>query len=267
MSFLHRYLAAVQSFTGVAPGAVAAGRVNGERAELPQTVFFPGVGWLTGLLACTVFALLGLALPDGPYAPLVAAVGCTAATIWFTRGLHEKALARSVDRLCLAAAGTVEAGHAPGAPLGVDGTLTLGLALAGKLSLLAVLAGQSPAAVLAGLLAAQVVSRFWPLVIARTLAPRDDMAGRPSHLLTHSLPHRELGLAFLWCLPPLAMAWWAEGWLFALLGLTASGASAWAARRLLQRKLRSVDGMALEGAQQVGEIGFYLGAAIALTLG
>lgn len=267
MSFLHRYLAAVQSFTGVSLDPVTSGRAEVARNALPQAVLFPGVGWLTGLLACTVFALLGLVLPDGAYAPLVAAVGCTAATLCFTRGHHEKALALSADRLCLSTADRPQAGGLPGAPLGIDGVLTLGLALAAKLSLLAVLAGQSPPAVLAALLAAQVVSRFWPLVFARAHAHRDDIAGRPTHPLSHSLTHRELGLAFLWCVPPLAIAWWGDSGLFALLSLAASGASVWAARRLLHRKRQPVDGMALEAAQQVGEIGFYLGAAIALALG
>src|SRR4030095_11051840 len=100
VSFLRQYLIAVQSFTRM-PVTGALAQWAGFSPELlrASAAHFPGVGWLAGLLACTVFAVLGLALPDSPYAPVVAAVGCTIATVWLTGGSHEKGLAAVADGL------------------------------------------------------------------------------------------------------------------------------------------------------------------------
>ncbi|MDQ9348336.1 adenosylcobinamide-GDP ribazoletransferase, partial [Escherichia coli] len=53
---------------------------------------FPGVGWLAAALAALVYGALLLALGPGPFAPAVAAVLSTAATVLMTGGFHEDGL-------------------------------------------------------------------------------------------------------------------------------------------------------------------------------
>ena len=226
---------------------------------------FPGVGWLAGLLACTAFALLGLALPDGPYAPLVAAVGCMAATAWLTGGSHEDSLAAVADGLGGSATRLEALDIMKDPRLGSRGALALGLALIAKVSLLAVLAAHSPAAVLAALLAAHVLSRFWPLVLIRTMPYIGDAtAGKP---LADRIDLRALGIAAAWCVLPLAVAVLAQGAAFALIAVIFSGLALLWMQRWFMRRLEGFTSDCMGAAQQVCEIAFYLGAAIALGVG
>lgn len=268
MSFLHQYLETIQAFTRIParPGALSPADA-GANLPLAHAIHFPGVGWVAGLLACTVFALLGLALPDSPYAPLAAAVGCTIATLWLTGAAHEKALARKADQLGIGKDANTGMIARPSGQAGLDGGLVLGLTLAGKLALLAVLAAQSPAAVLAALLAAQTISRFWPLLLPRHLPLMSASSTAPAHPLEVRMGHRALGLAALWCLPPLAIAAWAGGVPFTLLGVLLSGLALWGVQAFLRRRLKGYDGESLDASQQVCELAFYLGAAIGLGLG
>jgi adenosylcobinamide-GDP ribazoletransferase len=73
-----------------------------------------------------------------------------------------------------------------------------------------------------------------------------------------------LGIALLWCAPPLGFVAWAQGPAFLLM---AAGASALALAwmwRLFARRLQGFTGDCLGATQQVCEIAFYLGAACAL---
>ena len=246
MSFLRQYLIAVQFFTRM-PVTGALAQWAGFSPDLlrASAAHFPGVGWLAGLLACTVFAVLGLALPDSPYAPVVAAIGCTIATVWLTGGSHEKGLAAVADGLGGSAVRLDAIEIMKDSRLGSYGGLALALVLLAKVSLLAVLAAQSPPAVLAALLGAHVLSRFWPLVLVRTLPHIGDAntaAGKP---LADRIDSRTLGIAGAWCVLPLAAA---------LLGM----------RRLFMRRLDGFTGDCLGAAQQVCEIAFYFGAAVTL---
>ena len=265
MSFLRQYLIAVQFFTRM-PVTGALAQWAGFSPDLlrASAAHFPGVGWLAGLLACTVFAVLGLALPDSPYAPFVAAVGCTIATVWLTGGSHEKGLAAVADGLG-GSAGRLEAIEImKDSRLGAYGGLALALALLAKVSLLAVLAAQSPAAVLAALLGAHVLSRFWPLVLVRTLPYVGDANAATGKPLADRIDSRALGIAGAWCVLPLAVALLAQGVAFAIMAIAFSGLALLGMRRLFMRRLAGFTGDCLGAAQQVCEIAFYLGAAVTL---
>ncbi|NPC57984.1 adenosylcobinamide-GDP ribazoletransferase [Caenimonas soli] len=267
MSFLRQYLIALQFFTRM-PVAGALAQWTGFSPDVlrASAAHFPGVGWLVGLLACTVFALLGLALPDSPFAPLVAGVGCTIATIWLTGGSHEDGLAAVADGLG-GSAGRLEALEImKDSRLGTYGGLALATALLAKVSLLAVLAAHSPTAVLAALLGAHVVSRFWPLVLVRTMTYIGEATAANGKPLADRIDSRALGIAGAWCVLPLAVALLVQGLAFAMIALLFSGLVLLWMRRLFVRRLEGFNGDCLGAAQQACELAFYLGAAVALRV-
>ena len=249
MSFLRHYLTAIQRFT-LLPITGALGKWVDFSPE-PQrgmACHLPGVGWLAGLVACTAFALTGLALPSSPYAPLAAAVACTIATVLLTGAIHEEALTDFVQ--------VASASH---------GTVALVLALLFKIALLAVLAGQSPAAVLAGLLAGHVVSRFWPLVLMRRRTDAGDEGTAHSHDFAERVDGRSLAVAAGWCILPLLVAFLVEPPAFAITGVVLSGLAWLGMRQLLAHRSARFNPDCVGATQQVCEIAFYLGAAVGLA--
>ncbi|HSV36289.1 MAG TPA: adenosylcobinamide-GDP ribazoletransferase [Ramlibacter sp.] len=268
MSFLRHYLIAVQFFTRMpVTGALAQWAGFSPDMLRASAAHFPGVGLLVGLVACVSFALLGLALPDSPYAPLAAAVGCTIATVLLTGGFHEDGLADVADGL----GGSEQRERAleimKDSRLGSYGTLALVLGLLAKVSLLAVMAAQSPAGVLAALFAAHVVSRFWPLLLIRTLPYVGDPASTKSKPLAERIDTPALAIAGAWCIVPLAVALLVEGPAFVIAALLLSGGGLWWMRQMFRQRLQGFTGDCLGATQQVCEVAFYLGAAIGLGLG
>lgn len=219
------------------PDAAALPSASGP-AALAQV---PGVGWLVGMVACLVFALVSVLLRGNPWSPAVAAVFSTLATVMLTGALHEGALFRTADRLDAAQPG------ASGSALGVIASLLL---IAGKLALLAALAAASEIAVMSALFAAHVVSRYLPLVVAHRLAPA-------------TLEPRALGLSALWCLVPLLLMVPAGGAAFLGTAMLFSVAAAFAMLHYVRRRRAPFDDGVFGAVQQVCEAGFYLGAAIA----
>jgi adenosylcobinamide-GDP ribazoletransferase len=266
VSFLRQYLFAVQSFTRVPVTGPLAQWVGTDPALLrASAAHFPGVGWLVGFVACASFALLGLALPDNLYSPLVAAVGCIMATVLVTGGQPESSLARAADGLGGAtAARSIEI--MKDSHVGSFGALALALTLLAKVSLLAALAAISPVAVLAALLAAHVVSRFWPLMLARAMPYLGERlsAHKP---LAHRVEPRGFGIAGAWCIVALVIALFAQGPGFAIVGLLFSGVALLGLRRLFARRLNGFTDECLGAAQQACEVAFYLGAAIGARVG
>lgn len=213
MQLLRQYVSTLRRFTRVK--AAAPGGAD------PGTMHLPGVGWLVGLLACATFALLSLLLHRGPETPLAAAVGSTIATILLTGAAGENAFGR------------------------MYGTLALVLAILAKVSLVAVLAGQSEAGVLAALFAAHTLSRF------------------AAHAMPEPVEGRQMLVAAAWCVPPLLLAMFARGPMFVALGMTVTVAAWWTLKRLLFREPKPDADDALGVTQLACEIAFYLGAAIA----
>ncbi len=249
MKYLSSYLAAVHHFTGL-PIAAGLKHSTGLDGELPaaRAEHYPGVGWLVGLAACVVFAIFGVALYASPVTPLVAALACLAATMAITRTLHEQAWATVFDE------------GKPGLP--TRPILALVMGVFARIALLAVLAAHSPGAVLAALFAGHVISRFWPLVMQRTLA--GSAAEDHSHLASNPIDNRALGIAAAWCVLPIGLAIWAQGAPFAVAGVLISGLAMLGLREWLTRKGLGLMQTSLFASQLACEIGFYVGAAIGL---
>jgi adenosylcobinamide-GDP ribazoletransferase len=273
VNFMRHYIAAVHSFTRVpVTGALAQWiGASGPEDVRASAAHFPGVGWLVGIVACAAFALVGLLLPGSPFAPLAAAVGCTVATLILTGGAHEIGLARVADAL----GGPSKAARAleimADSRIGAFGVLALVLALLAKVSLLAVLAAQSPVAVLVALLAGHVVSRFWPLLLGRGLPGMPGLTylgdvvptGKP---LAEPITSQALGIAGAWSAVALALAWAAQGAGFAILPVIAGGLALLWMQRMLARRLQGFTHESLGATQQLGEIAFYFGAAIGVQV-
>jgi adenosylcobinamide-GDP ribazoletransferase len=112
--------------------------------------------------------------------------------------------------------------------------------------------------------AAHVTSRFMPLLVIRSLPHVGDTASSKSKPLADSIGTLGLLAGLLWCLPALVLAgWWAPGlpWLPAVLGALVGTAWMW---RLLRQRLQGFTGDGLGATQQLSELLFYLGLALAL---
>jgi adenosylcobinamide-GDP ribazoletransferase len=265
VSFLRQYLVAVRFFTRMpVSGDWAQGVVLTPELLRASAAHFPGVGWLVGLLACVAFALVEVVLPAAPYVPLAAAVACTMVTVLLTGAFHEDGLAH----LAYGLGATVDADESielmNDSRIGSHGALALLLVISGKITLLAVLAAQSPSAVLAALLAGHVVSRFWPLVVMHKLACVDEP--NTANNLDVAVDVKALGVAAAWCIAPLGVALLVQGPALPILGLLFSGAALFSMHALLSRRLKgfTVDGVG--ATQQVCELAFYFGAAVGLAI-
>jgi adenosylcobinamide-GDP ribazoletransferase len=237
--FARHFAVALESATRVrATGAYAPAPEAQDDALQASTAHVPGVGWLVGIAACLVFALVSLALRGNPYGPLVAAIACTMATAALTRAMHETALFRFAEGT--ASPSTAATGY---------GALTLWLALAAKLALLAALASASEAGVVTALFAGHVVSRFALVVTHWAGSPHGEA--------------RSLQVGALWCVVPLALMVPARGAAFMVLAVLGAGVACFAALRFCRGRPDAPAGERPGVVQQVAEIGFYLGAAIA----
>jgi adenosylcobinamide-GDP ribazoletransferase len=263
--FIRHFLLALQFFTRVPVTGRLADWVGFSPAMLrASAAHFPGVGWIVGGLAAGVFCGALLVLPALPAAPWVAALLSTVFGVLLTGAFHEDGLADLADGL----------GGSPNRERALDimkdsrigsyGAIALVLALLGKIALLALLAQGSAMLAALALLAAHVTSRLMPLFIIRTLPHVGDTATSKSKPLADSLGNGGLLAGLLWW--ALAMAGvvvWSPGvhWLWAVLGSVLGLGWMW---RLLNRRLQGFTGDGLGATQQVCELLFYLGLALAL---
>ncbi len=265
MGFIRHYLIAVQFFTRLPVTGKLAGWVGYSPQMLrASAAHFPGVGWLVAMLACAVYAFTAFALPAGGFTPLAAAVISTIATVLVTGAFHEDGLADTADGLGGSAGRERALEIMKDSRIGAYGALALVLAVLAKVSLLAVLGSQSMAAAVTALLAGHVLSRFWPLLLILALPHVGDTATSKSKPLAERIETGALGIALGWCVIPLAIAVLAMGWLFVLCGALLSAAALLWMARVLQRRLQGFTGDCLGAAQQLCEIAFYFGAALAL---
>jgi adenosylcobinamide-GDP ribazoletransferase len=267
VNFLRHYLIALRFFTRV-PVTGTLAQWAGFTPDMlrASAAHFPGVGWLVGIVGCVAFALLGLALPEGDFTPLAAAVGSTIATVLLTGGSHESGVAHTADGLGSGAAPERALAILRDSRLGAFGAMALALALLAKVSLLAVLAAHSPVAVLTAVLVAHVLSRFWPLLLVHSMPGLRTDDAFDSGPLAERLGSADLAIAAAWCVVALAIAGFAQGMVFVVAGLAASALALLWLGRALARGLKALPVHALGAAQQVGEIAFYLGAAVALAV-
>lgn len=268
MNFLRHYLLALQFFTCIPVTGRLAQWVGFNPAMLrASAAHFPGVGWLVGVLAALAFVALRLLLPDVDGAALVAAVVSTVSTVLLTGALHEDGLSDVADGL----GGAHERARAlaimKDSRVGAFGVLALLLTLLLKVALLVMLDSldQSLALVGAGLLAAHVSSRLWPLLLIRLLPHVGDAERSKSRPLAGQISTRSLLVATVWLLLALALVQWLIDDVFWLWPLLASGLAFVAMWRLFARRLQGFTGDCLGATQQVCELAFYFGLVLAVA--
>ncbi|MDP1953833.1 MAG: adenosylcobinamide-GDP ribazoletransferase [Polaromonas sp.] len=279
--FLRHYLLAVQFFTRIPVTGRLAAWVGYSPAMLRAcAAHFPGIGWLVGAVAAGVYCLLLALLPTTGFAPMVAAVLSTVATVLLTGGFHEDGLADVTDGL----GGSSDRDRAldimKDSRVGAFGAMALVLALLAKVALLGLLgsaestltgAEDAPAdlpfdgwLVATALFAAHVVSRTLPLLLIRVLPHVGDAAGSKSKPLADQITSPSLGAAFLWCFVALALASYALPAMNLVAACSFSVMALLWMGRLFTRRLQGFTGDCLGATQQVCEIAFYLGLAVTL---
>ena len=279
IQLIREYLLAVQFFTRIPITGRLADWV-GYSPELlrASAAHFPGIGVLVGALAAALFALLLAVLPDSAFAPLLAAVLSTVATVLLTGGFHEDGLADVADGL----GGSYERERAleimKDSRVGAFGAMALVLALLGKVALLALLGSVEnvPADgeevlfrssfVGAAIWSAHVVSRFLPLIVIRLLPHMGDTASSKSKPLADQISRGSLMIAFVWCFAALALATLALDAIHLIVACSFAGLALLWMVRLFKRRLQGFTGDCLGATQQVCEVAFYLGLAVTVNI-
>lgn len=269
MQALRHYLLAVQFFTRIPITGRLAHWIGFSPALLrAASGHFPGVGWMVAAVALLTYAALQWALAWSLWASAVAAVGSTIATVLLTGGFHEDGLADVADGLGGSAPAAQALDIMKDSRIGAYGSMALVLALLAKCALLALLGGHSLGAALAALGGAHVLSRLWPLaLVVRYLPHVGDTARSKSKPLADQISGRSLATALCWTALPLGCVAQMQGGLFLGAALGASALAAWRMQALFARRLGGFTGDCLGATQQVGEIAFYLGAALTLGVG
>ena len=221
---------------------------------------YPAVGLLVGGFGAMVLWAAG----HWWTAP-IAVVLSMAATVWLTGAFHEDGLADTCDGLGGAVSRERSLAIMKDSRIGSYGAIALVLALITKVLLLGLLvqaAGAQQAAW--ALFAAHVSSRLMPLFVIRTLPHVGDTAQSKSKPLAESISTAGLLAGLAWWAAAMALVgWMAPGmpWLPAVMGALVGLAWMW---RLLQRRLQGFSGDGLGATQQLSELLFYLGLALAL---
>jgi adenosylcobinamide-GDP ribazoletransferase len=167
--------------------------------------------------------------------------------------------------------------------VGAFGAIAVVLAILSKVALLALLGAVGALWMCLALMAAHVVSRTWPLLVIRWLPHVGDDAGSKSKPLADQISLGSLLLAVAWCVGALALSSWvaasvlsgtdmqtlAMAQLLPVLKVLACGGMASALTfvyllRMFARRLQGFTGDCLGTTQQLCEIAFYLGCALAL---
>ena len=268
MQALRHYLLAIQFFSRIpVTGRLAAWVGWSPEMQRASAAHLPGVGWLVGLWAAALLALALWLFSGSPWTPLLAALISTAGTLWLTGGFHEDGLADVADGL----GGFVPAERAleimKDSRLGSYGVITLVMTLMTKVALLAAVVdkvtpfwGPVPAAILA--VAMHVLSRFTPLVLMRVL-PHVGLAAssKTLHVAGKQLGWCGLITGALWCLPVVALLWWAgTGWLMLKIAIACT-VTTWLLQRWLRNRLGGMTGDCLGACQQLNELAVLLAIA------
>ena len=275
--FIREFLLAVQFFTRIPITGKLAEWVGFSPAMLrASAAHFPGVGVLVGAVAAAVYALLAALLPDTTYAPLVVAVLSTVITVLMTGGFHEDGLADVADGL----GGSYDKARAleimKDSRVGAFGAMALVLALLTKVAIVALLGtvdgvpeglDEAPFKawyVCSALFAGHVVSRTLPLLLVYWLPHVGDAAASKSKPLADQISLNSLLIAFLWCFTALAFILYAQAATDLIVACSLAFIALLWMHRLFKRRLQGFTGDCLGATQQVCEIAFYLGLAIAL---
>lgn len=261
---LRHFLLAVQYFTRIPLPRRVTDWMGYDPAWLrASTGWMPLVGLIVGGWSALVWLAAWAWLPAQPATAWICAGLAMAASLWMTGAFHEDGLADTADAL----GGHVSRQRAleimKDSRIGSYGAVALVMALGLKGSLLALLAQQWGAQAAGVLAAAHVVSRCMPLITIRLLPhvgetdrskskPVSESINTPTLLTGFVLGTALLGL-FWWGLP--ALPWWAG-----LPGAACGWCWVW---WLLRQRLGGFTGDGLGATQQLAELGFYLGMALA----
>ena len=283
MTALRHFLLALQFFTRIPVTGRLAVWVGFSPAMLrASAAYFPAVGVVIGGLVVALSATLMHNLPTA-YAPWVAAALGTAWSVWLTGAFHEDGLADVADGL----GGSYDRERAliimKDSRVGAFGAIAVVLALLSKVALVALLGAVGMLWMCFALMAGHVVSRTWPLLIIRWLPHVGDDAGSKSKPLADQISLASLILALLWCATTLALISWVAASVLSgidgqtlttapvlpVLKVLACGGLASALifvylLRLFERRLQGFTGDCLGTTQQLCEIAFYFGCAMAL---
>ncbi len=266
MQSLRHFLLALQFFTRIPVTGRLAAWVGYSPAMLNAAAgHFPGVGWVVGGVGAAVLwgalQLWGAA----PLGALVAAGLSTAATAWLTGAFHEDGLADTFDGLGGSASRERALEIMKDSRIGSYGTVTLVLALALKLALLALLAQRGVAQAAAALLAAHVLSRAAPLAVMCALPYVSDAAQAKSKPLAEAVSRASLVTALLWSIPALVLVDQSLSAMKLISALVLWGAALAAMLHLLRRRLQGFTGDTLGATQQLCELARYLGLSLSLS--
>jgi adenosylcobinamide-GDP ribazoletransferase len=262
MHGVRHFLLALQFFTRVpVTGRLAAWVGFSPTMLRASAAHFPGVGWLVGVVGAGVFLLAQSGLP-GVAGALAAAVLSTIATVWLTGAFHEDGLADVVDGL----GGSADRARAlqimKDSRIGAFGALALVLALALKIALLAVLAGQGAMSAATALMGAHVLSRLAPLFLIRWLPyVGDEGAASKSKPLADAIGGGALLVGVLYALPAVLLLLFTHPFAQAVAALLAGALVALYMARLLARRLQGFTGDGLGATQQLCELVIYLALA------
>ena len=283
MTALRHFLLALQFFTRIPVTGRLADWVGFSPAMLrASAAYFPAVGVVVGGLVVLLTAALMHYLPAS-YAPLVAAALGTVWSVWLTGAFHEDGLADVADGL----GGSYDRERAliimKDSRVGAFGAIAVVLALLSKVALLALLGAVGTLWMCFALMAGHVISRTWPLLVIRWLPHVGDEAGSKSKPLADQISTNSLAVALLWCAGALALSAFIAAavlsgsdprtlvtvqMLSVLKVLACGGLTSVLAfvylLRLFARRLQGFTGDCLGTTQQLCEIAFYLGCALAL---
>ena len=262
---VRHFLLALQFFTRIpVTGRLAAWVGFSPQMLRAAAAHFPGIGYIVAAAACAVVAVLWHLLPTGGHTPLLLAALSTVATVLLTGGFHEDGMADVADGL----GGSLDRERAldimKDSRVGAFGAMALALTLLAKVTALAVLGDAGLPPLLWALLGAHVLSRLLAMALPAWMPHVGDTARSKSKPLADQISRRSLCFATLWCVPALAACTWWQGLAFTAGACLASLlAAAWMVR-MFKRRLQGFTGDCQGATQQVCEIAFYLGAAIAL---
>ena len=263
MSVIKHFLLAIQFFTRIpVTGRLAAWVGFSPEMLRASAAHFAGVGWIVGAVAALVFGLVNALLTSG-FAPWVAACLAVISTVLLTGGFHEDGLADLADGL----GGSYERERAleimKDSRIGAFGAMALVLALLTKVSLLAVLGDQAVETAWLFIVCSHVVSRAFPMGVVAILPHVGDIAGSKSKPLADRITGAALWSNGMWCFALLALVIphdiAIEFIAGVILAAVAWGFMTWR----LKRRLQGFTGDALGATQQVCEIAFLLGVALA----
>jgi adenosylcobinamide-GDP ribazoletransferase len=265
LSFLRHYLLAIQFFTRIPVTGRLAQWVGYSPAMLrASAAHFPGIGWLVGAVCAGLAVGLQASLPASPLAGLVAAVLVTMASALLTGAFHEDGLADVADGL----GGSLERSRAldimKDSRIGTFGALALMLVLLLKLASLALLWTAAPLLMAWALFAAHVASRFYPLLLVRSMRHVGDEGSSKSKPLADQIASGSLFVALLWTMAGLALVFTLAPAVPLPVPLLASTLTCLVLWRWFNRRLQGFTGDCLGATQQLCESAFYLGLVMCL---